>query len=167
VPDLLRLNVADCLRRAGTRRDVNLVAPVPELRSATAAVEGEITVTGHVDGITEGIVATVVISGSYSAECSRCLAPITHEFTFPVREFFEQRPIEGETYPLVDDEIDLALIVRDTVLPELPVVPLCRPECLGLCSICGVDRNETTCECRAAEPDPRWEALGSLTFTDS
>ncbi len=167
MPDPFRLNVADCVRRAGIRRDVCIVAPMPELRSATASVDGDVTVVGHVDGILEGVVATVEVSGRYTAECSRCLSEVAHDFSFPVREFFEVRPIEGETYPLQSDEIDLTPIVRDTVLPELPVVPLCRLECLGLCATCGVDRNETSCECRPDEPDPRWAALGSLTFTDT
>jgi uncharacterized protein len=77
-------------------------------------------------------------------------------------ELFEQDPLEGETYRLDDDAVDLEPLVRDALLLELPAVPLCAPECRGLCPVCGADRNETTCDCRTDEPDPRWAALESL-----
>ena len=60
------------------------------------------------------------------------------------------------------DHIDLEQPLRDLIVPELPIVPLCDPECRGLCPTCGVDRNETLCECDTAPSDPRWDALRDL-----
>jgi uncharacterized protein len=80
-----------------------------------------------------------------------------------VGELYERNPLEGETYPLSDDDIvDLEPLIRDALLLELPAVPLCRPDCKGLCPSCGVDHNLTSCDCSDAEPDPRWDALRSL-----
>ena len=60
-------------------------------------------------------------------ECRRCLDPVVGALEIPLSEVFEARPIEGETYPLDGDEVDLEPVVRDAVLLHLPLAPLCRP----------------------------------------
>ncbi|HLC21226.1 MAG TPA: DUF177 domain-containing protein [Candidatus Methylomirabilis sp.] len=52
--------------------------------------------------------------------------------------------------------------MRENVLLNLPLQPLCRAECRGLCSRCGVNLNETSCQCRVQEPDPRLRPLQHL-----
>ncbi len=54
--------------------------------------------------------------------------------------------------------------MRDALLLDLPVAPLCRDDCAGLCPSCGIDRNQSTCDCDMTIPDPRWDALRELTF---
>ena len=97
--------------------------------------------------ISDGIVVHGTVSGEFESECSRCLAPVRAHFETPVRELFERDVIEGETYPLEGEEIDLELPVRDTVLLDLPATPLCREDCAGLCPMCGIDRNQADCDC--------------------
>ncbi len=58
-----------------------------------------------------------------------------------------------------DEELDLAQIVMEQIILTLPMKPLCKPECLGLCPVCGGDRNVTRCECSRQEIDPRWADL--------
>ncbi len=65
-------------------------------------------------------------------------------------------PGDDEAYPLEHDFVDLAPLARDAILLDLPLAPLCREDCKGLCPYCGIDRNEETCACTAA---PR-SALG-------
>ena len=94
----------------------------------------------------------------------------------PLREVFEEDPIEDETYPLRHDEIDLEQPIRDLVVPELPPAPLCDENCLGLCPTCGANRNPVSpgdtpeppapCECGSEARDPRWDALRALVITD-
>jgi uncharacterized protein len=81
-----------------------------------------------------------------------------------VHEFFEREPLDGETYPLDGDEIDLEPMVRDALAPTIPSVPLCDDACLGLCPACGADRNVATCACRQETTDPRWATLAEITF---
>jgi uncharacterized protein len=79
-----------------------------------------------------------------------------------VHERFGDAPIaEDELYPIVDDTIDLGPLVRDAIVLELPMAPLCREDCRGLCPQCGADRNEGDCSC-AAPKDPRWANLDVL-----
>ena len=68
---------------------------------------------------------------------------------------------EDELYPIADDTIDLGPLVRDAVVLELPMAPLCREDCAGLCPQCGANRNEGDCGC-VAPRDPRWANLDVL-----
>jgi uncharacterized protein len=60
------------------------------------------------------------------------------------------------------DGLDLADVVREQVLLALPMQKLCRPDCQGICPVCGVNRNETTCQCKLQQVDERWAALKNL-----
>ena len=162
----LRCNVSDLLHHPAARRPVHLETDASDLGGVGGARLGDapLVVDVVLERVADGVVVRGTVRGTYVAQCSRCLGPISREITEPVRELFERRPIEGQTYPLDGEEIDLELPVRDAVLLDLPVAPLCRPDCRGLCPICGADRNEVSCDCDDTVPDPRWDALRELTF---
>lgn len=61
-----------------------------------------------------------------------------------------------------DDQIDVGQMVFEQTLLSLPMKPLCRPDCAGLCPSCGVNRNESSCACSPDESDPRWDGLKAL-----
>ena len=63
-------------------------------------------------------------------------------------------------------EIDLEPVAREAVLLELPLAPLCREDCEGLCDQCGADRNEDPGHAHEAPGDARWSALDSLRFDE-
>ena len=58
-----------------------------------------------------------------------------------------------------DDKIDLGEVVREQLYLALPMKPLCREDCKGLCPVCGVNRNRETCTCQQEWVDPRMAAL--------
>lgn len=160
----LRLLVADLLRRPGSRRAVSLAEPVADIGNGQVAVP-----TGEpvrVDAVLENVGDAIVVRGTlrarYESVCSRCLTPVEGEVEVHVDELFEHEPLEGETYLLEHDTLDLEQAVRDALVLELPGAPLCRPDCAGLCPVCGTDRNEHRCDCQTDDVDPRWAALRSL-----
>ena len=125
----------------------------------------DVSVTGSFDSIVDGLVLTARINAPVHAECTRCLKPIKRDWTVNVTSFFpyedastnsngkskndEVDIIAGEdesedTYPLLGGGAwaDLEALLRDTLVEELPLQPLCKPDCKGLCSQCGVDLNE-------------------------
>ncbi len=159
-----RLPVADLLRRVGSSRPFSVRAPLAGLGATGAEVPADqaVAVEGTLERISEGIVVRAEIVAPWQAACSRCLAPVAGVASVHVDELFEPAPLEGETYLLADETIDLEPLVRDALLLELPAAPLCRPDCTGLCAQCGADRNTTACDCVTEELDPRWAALRSL-----
>ena len=61
-----------------------------------------------------------------------------------------------------DDQIDLGLMVHEQLQLALPMKPLCREVCRGLCSVCGVNLNSERCSCDSTWHDPRLDVLESL-----
>lgn len=130
----------------------------------------DVSVVGSFDSIVDGLILNARISAPVHAECTRCLKPIQRDWTVNVTSFFpyedksaagkggkagkngkeeEVDIIAGEdevedTYPLLDGGAwaDLEALLRDTLVEELPLQPLCKPDCKGLCSQCGIDLNE-------------------------
>jgi uncharacterized metal-binding protein YceD (DUF177 family) len=80
----------------------------------------------------------------------------------PAAAASEHTSLETETEPIVGDQIDFTLLVREAVLLAVPDAPLCRADCPGLCPQCGADRASTTCSCVVETRDPRWAALDAL-----
>jgi uncharacterized protein len=64
--------------------------------------------------------------------------------------------------PMGMAEIDIAGPVREALILELPLKPLCREERRGLCPVCGVNRNERACDCKVEKTDSRWDGLRNL-----
>lgn len=159
-----RINVADLLKRPGAQRAVSVVAPLAGLEGPGSAVPADVPLGLDLtlERVSEGIVVRGSVRARWTAPCSRCLSPVGGDIAVHVDELYERTPLEGETYPLEEDICDLEPLVRDAVLLELPGVPLCRPDCAGLCGECGADRNAVACDCGTSEPDPRWAALRSL-----
>lgn len=63
---------------------------------------------------------------------------------------------------LTGETFDTDPILREQLQLNIPMKPLCRPECKGLCPVCGTDRNEGECSCTDQPKDPRWQALAGL-----
>ncbi len=122
----------------------------------------------------DGILARGAFTTTAVVPCSRCSEPVS----VPLSDRFEilylgagvgSRPEDVELTVeemdvdfLQDDRLDLSWVVRESVLLNLPIQPLCQAECRGLCPRCGVNLNDTPCQCRVQEPDPRLRRLQHL-----
>ena len=97
--------------------------------------------------------------------CYRCLADSALELPIAGREYEATSPEASEelrTPYLADDRLDLLAWARDALVLALPDKILCRPECAGLCPVCGVDLNREPHEHADEAADPRWAALAEL-----
>ena len=128
----LVVDVVELQRRTGTRRPV--VASV-QLADAgvgeRAVVDGRLDVDLVVEAVTEGIAVIGTASGQASGPCRRCLDEVRLPFTLTIREIYERRPTEGETWPIEDERIDLTEMLRELALLTLPLAPLCDEDCAG------------------------------------
>jgi uncharacterized protein len=152
----LRISVADLLRHPASRRPVRLEAAVPGLTGSAARVPDELPLEVDVvlERVPDGIVVQGSVEGSWRAQCSICLDDVESDFSISVRELFEVDPVEGETYPLEGEALDLGQLVRDAVVLELPLAPTCGD---GDCR-----RDDVPRDVVVQEPDPRWRALSEL-----
>ena len=129
--------------------------PVPE------RVPAELTITRA----STGTVFTLEFTGRLHGPCFRCLEETVLEEPIRAREYQATSPGGSEelTVPyLSDDRLDLSAWARDALALALPEQILCRPECAGLCPVCGADLNLELHEHEEELADPRWAALEQL-----
>jgi len=130
-------------------------------------------IAGEVSRVEGAYSLTARLSWQGKLECSRCLAPygFADEEEFSLLLYPRQPVAQGEL-PLDRDDLD-AYFYEDPVVPVAPIVaeriqiaipmkPLCREDCRGLCPHCGADRNVSECHCVVEVVDPRWRALQLL-----
>jgi uncharacterized protein len=139
----------------------------------------------HLVGRTTKIGRQVLVQASFliplTSPCKRCLEAVNlsenveltrtfvpDEQKKPARQHegegseasFEPELVDEETYQ--GKQLDLAPAIREQILLSLPVAPLCREDCKGLCPRCGKDLNDGECGCDRTVLDPRWAALKGI-----
>ena len=161
-PGSLVIGVAELLRHLGTQREVTVAAVVDDIAISSARVtegaeiEGRFTLEAMSD---HAITVKGTITAPWTGECRRCLRTIEGTVSLDIEEVFDTRPVEGETYPLDGDRLNVEPLVRDAVLLSLPLAPLCEVACPGPepeSHPIGSDATD--------EIDPRWAGLGDLKF---
>jgi len=172
----LLVSVLPLLRQPGTRREVRAEAVLGELRVGEVAVpsDGVVVLEVVLEAIGDSITVVGDVRAPYRASCRRCLEPIEEDLVTEVQEIFERRPVEGETYLLAGEELDLEPMACDAILLALPLAPLCREDCPGPLPGAflgdpdgggdGDGDGEVSAE-EAPEPDPRWAALRDLELS--
>lgn len=160
----LLVNALELLRRPGSERPVELsIDP-----SVVGVADDRIVPGSSIDvqltcsSLSDGVVVEGVVAADFRGECRRCLVPVTGRISVVVRELYQVVRTDPDAFPIENDQIDLAPMVRESVLLELPDAPVCRPDCQGLCPVCGIDRNTSSCSCTVETRDPRWAALDVL-----
>lgn len=177
----LYFNVAQLMKEsAGATRHATVVAGlyrlVPDLAPQAQAEDvqqpelvGPIRLMRTGDG--------VLVQGRLQAEmtqpCVRCLEPVVVSLDVALEEIFSPTldvitgqaivPEEDDQALWIDEHhiLDLREVLRQNVLVAMPLHPLCREDCRGLCSSCGQNLNEGNCNCEP-DPDPRWASLAAL-----
>lgn len=158
------VRVTDVKKWVGREERVRLVEPWPDECQARVEFplvdQAEVAVTVRNTGAQ--LVVTVAGTARFAAVCSRCLEPFSLAEPFESVEEFREEPGPDDPlaayYRYTGDKIGLDLMVADAVGVSVPLAPVCRPDCQGLCPVCGTNLNESACDCRP-EPDARWEVL--------
>ncbi len=168
----MELNLEEALE-APVALSHRLEVPVGRLERPELLSLEPVRFTGTLQKADPGFVLTGELVASGQVACSRCLAPVPFSQTEEVSWVFapaHRRPTEEET-ELTARDLDVVWyedfvvpfdpLVEEQLQLELPMKPLCRPDCKGLCPACGADRNAAPCGCRE-EGDERLAKLKSL-----
>jgi uncharacterized protein len=129
--------------------------PVPE------NVAAELAIIRGTSGTTFELQFPVRLHGP----CFRCLKDAVLDLSIHAREYHATSPGEADelkTPYVTENRLQLSDWARDALALELPQQILCRPDCAGLCAVCGEDLNENPHEHEDERPDPRWAALEEL-----
>jgi uncharacterized protein len=159
------VSVAEILGRPGEYRDVPVAHPVEGLEVALAHLGTRpLTGTLRIESVVEGVPVTGAVAGEVDLECARCLKGFSAPLEVEVCELYTApgHEAEADAYRVAGTEIDLEPLLRDAAGLALPLNPLCRTDCAGLCARCGKDLNEGACGCVEDVTDPRWDALAEV-----
>ena len=150
----------------------------PEVRQKTNLVtEGRAQLVEEHRGAKQ-TVKDIRLVGEYSTRvelpCARCLEPVVRDLAQSFDLLYrplgvdagpQERAVhEGDTEIgyYQGEGLQLQDVLREQVLLAVPLKAVCREECKGICPLCGRNRNQESCDCAAAPPDPRWDALKEL-----
>jgi len=169
-------NVAQLMKEpVGSSRKLAVSTPVLQLSDGTEPGE-DARVLDARDLLVQG-----EVEGQVTVECSRCLTPVNVPVSGHLEEEYQPtidvetgRPMQRDAEEQDDSffsisanhEMDLTEPVRQALLVEMPLKPLCREDCKGLCPQCGANLNEGPCDCVTETVDNRWLALRELNLED-
>ncbi|UCH43375.1 MAG: DUF177 domain-containing protein [Dehalococcoidales bacterium] len=172
---MVRVNVAQLLKSPiGTVR-VYDVSDNVDIGGSDYLVEGEVTLMRtNRSVLVEGELYTDI-----ELSCSRCLSPFGCPITINIEEEYfpttdiltgSLLPLPGEPGSFTIDELnilDLSEAIRQYALLTIPMKPLCRQDCAGLCPVCGSNLNHMSCNCPSESIDPRWAGLYKLVVSNN
>jgi uncharacterized protein len=159
-------------RRPGSQRKVQFEAPAPsELGVGMIGVPAgsRIDLRLRLEAVMEGVLVSGTVTGPLVGECGRCLDPVASTIEVDLQELYaypDSETTEDEAGRLVGDLLDLEPALRDAVVLALPLAPLCRDDCGGLCAVCGARRDDGDCGHDEAPVDPRWATLHDLAIDE-
>jgi uncharacterized protein len=160
----LLVNATELLRRPGTERDIDIQIAAETLGLADARfhADDQITVTVHLESLTDGIVVLGSVDVPWHGACRRCLKPLDEHAVSEVDELYQTVVTNPDAFEIISDQLDLLPMVRELALLDAPEAPLCEPDCAGLCPVCGIDLNIGTCSCEAPALPSVWDVLDQL-----
>lgn len=165
------MDTRDLGRRPGSMRRLTRTVPAPaDLGTGVIGVPAgsDIDLDVRCESVVEGVLVTATARVRVEGECVRCLDPVssTQEVTVQDLYYYPDQDVDDEEADRLEgDLLDLEPALRDSVVLALPLQPLCRDDCPGLCPTCGARLADDPGH-RHDEVDPRWAALGALRPTD-
>jgi uncharacterized protein len=159
-----RINVGFIIHESpGYSRDFSFAFPFLDLSDEIQAKDFKGTIT--FSRTQRGLLVEAQLSAIVATNCVRCLeatlTPVDSDFTelyaFDARTETENELIVPET-----GIIDLEPLIHDYLLLDIPKIPLCKPDCAGLCPVCGENWNKSECDCDTDSIDPRFAQLKDL-----
>ncbi len=169
----MRINLKQLRLRSGQKKTMQeKLEGSPEwLKEMQTVLTDSLSVELQVEFTGKQWVVRGTLQASLQLTCSRCLK----EFPYRLEGNFERIVVSTTDMkmrkPLEDDDVylfaeegwaDFGQAIEETLVLNIPMVPLCREDCSGLCAVCGKNLNEETCHCRNDVIDPRLEKLKNL-----
>jgi uncharacterized protein len=168
----MQINVAQHLKSAvGSVRDYEVSETIDVTGDGNGSlVQGKVSLM-RTD---QGILVRGVLNAEVKLTCSRCLSLFNCPLTLNIEEEFFPTidVVSGVSIPVPDEPgcftiderhvLDLNEAMRQCALLAIPMKPLCREDCAGLCPDCGHNLNLGACNCPPQGADPRWSELSKL-----
>ena len=162
------LNVSAELKYPGKVSRARLSEQLPEMELAGSRIRfaEPVVLDAEYSYDGEGFLVTGTLSSSVIMNCTKCNEEFVKEFSVDYSERFmkvtEEEAEEQEVYSYSGDVLELDKMVSDLILLNAPMYGLCRPDCKGLCPVCGTNLNQSQCSCTEEDEKNPFSILKGL-----
>lgn len=161
---MIKINVAQIKKRLVGEKSLafELTAAELEISPQEMAIDGTVQLTGSISNAGDVLLLQAEMEAKVQRTCGRCLKEFTGVTKAEVVEKFypaSAENIENDAFVYDSDVIDITEPLREGLLLAEPMQALCKPDCRGLCPVCGADLNDGDCGCDKLTVDPRLAAL--------
>jgi uncharacterized metal-binding protein YceD (DUF177 family) len=164
-----KIDLRELGRRPGSLQELQRTAPAPEgwrVELIGVPAGAEVALRLRLESVMEGVLVSGELDVPVEGSCARCLEPIEDTLHLDVQELFayegsttEETSEEDEVRRVEGDYLDLEPLARDTVVLNLPLAPVCTPDCAGLCVDCGQRLDDLPPDHHHEIVDARWAGL--------
>jgi len=164
-----RIDLRELGRRAGSLQEIDRTLPAPDgwrVELIGVPAGGEVHLHLRLESVMEGVLVSGDLDVPVTGSCARCLEPIEDMLQLDVQELYayegsttEATSEEDEVRRIEGDFLDLEPLVRDTVVLNLPLAPVCSDDCRGLCVDCGQRLDDLPADHHHEIVDARWAGL--------
>ncbi|CAA9270363.1 MAG: FIG01269488: protein, clustered with ribosomal protein L32p [uncultured Blastococcus sp.] len=172
-----RVDLRELGRRAGSMQELDRTAPAPEdwrVELVGVPAGTEVRLRLRLESVMEGVLVSGEIAAPLTGSCARCLEPIEDTLSLHVQELYayagsttEATSEEDEVRRIEGDYLDLEPLARDSIVLALPLAPVCRDDCAGLCVDCGQRLDDLPADHAHEVVDARWAGLAAKFGTPS
>ncbi len=153
--------VSDLLARPGSYDDVDVAVPI-SMEFEQASIDADATGTLRLGSVSGGLLARGPVSAPATFRCQRCLTEFAATIDVEITQLYGNAEDEDALPVSGDGRIDLASPLRDEVGMAVPLRPICRDDCMGLCDTCGTDLNTEPCDGHEDSSSSPFAALEGL-----
>ena len=161
---MIKINVAEIRRHLTGKKNLQFDVEPAELdiTGSELPIAGRIHIDGEISNVGDVLLLQTKVSARVNRTCSRCLKEFTAVSDAEVVEKYYPSGspgVENDAYVYEADIVDITEPLREGLLLAEPLRVLCNEDCLGICPVCGADRNVHPCSCNTGAIDPRLAAL--------
>ena len=174
--DDLQIPLVDLPRQPGAVQDFNFSVELPDdikVYDVTVDNSENINVSVYLTSVSEGVLVDLDTEVEVTSTCYRCLNDVSETYDVKAQELYyypgmRQKAIDegdetaDEMYEIENDTIDLGVLLRDSIILELPMRLLCDEDCEGMCPECAVPFAELEPDHAHEIIDDRWSGLAAL-----
>ncbi|MFL0246979.1 YceD family protein [Candidatus Clostridium stratigraminis] len=162
----MKIDVIDLIAKKASKKKVHLVSSMENFYDDGEYIQflKPVTLDGDVS-ISENVIR---LEGKVTTElglsCSRCLTSFNYNIDIQIHENFSNNPDnkDDEIIFIDSDIIDITENIKNNIILSLPIKKLCKDDCKGLCQVCGINLNVSSCNCTRDLVDPRLAKLKDL-----
>ena len=160
------INFSDLLSKKNRKKEISLsfeLEPFEFEGEEIRAIE-KVDVEGVAISENDVIVIEASIKTKLKLNCSRCLDTFIYPIDIDIEErFTNNKELQDEEIMFVDgDTLNITEIIENSIISTLPIKRLCKEDCKGICSRCGANLNQGSCDCDTADLDPRMAVISDI-----